>query len=107
MLFRSNELLARSDVLSIHAASPPSAGFLIGRKELSQMKSGSRLINSARGYMVDEEALLEALRAGRLSGAALDVYQEEPYTGPLCTLPRCCALRISALYAPHRERQWN
>ena len=68
------------------------------------MKSGSRLINTARGYMVDEEALLEALRAGRLSGAALDVYQEEPYTGPLCTLPQVlCTPHISTLCASSRK----
>ena len=81
-------LLKESDVVSLHASRRPEEGPLLGGPELERMKPGSRLINTARGYLVDEAALLEALKSGHLSGTALDVYSEEPYSGPLCRLPQ-------------------
>ena len=81
------QLLKETDVVSLHAGRPAGEGPLIGREELASMKSGSFLINTARGHLVDEGALEEALRAGRLAGAALDVFQEEPYRGPLIGCP--------------------
>src|SRR3989338_1852175 len=80
-------LLAESDVVSIHASRPREEGPLIGRAELARMKRGSFLVNTARGFLVDEAALYDALASGHLAGAALDVFQEEPYRGPLTTLP--------------------
>ena len=81
-------LLKESDVVSLHAGRRPEEGPLLGPGELARMKQGSRLINTARGYLVDEISLLQSLDSGRLSGAALDVFGEEPYSGPLGRLPQ-------------------
>lgn len=82
------ELLPQVDFLSIHAAKTKDSAKLIRAQELALMKQGARLINCARGGMVDEEALYEALREGRLGGAALDVFAAEPCTeSPLFKLP--------------------
>ncbi len=96
-------LLAAADVVSLHASRRPEDGPLIGRHELSAMKQGGRLINTARGYLVDEQALEEALTLGHLAGAALDVFAEEPYTGPLGRLPQVLATpHVSTLTAASR-----
>ncbi|MFP3914851.1 MAG: NAD(P)-dependent oxidoreductase, partial [Actinomycetota bacterium] len=71
------ELLAEADVVSLHAP-PPASGHLLGRSELSSMKEGSILVNTARGALVDTPALVEALRRGRPAVAALDVFSPEP-----------------------------
>ncbi|MFO8034022.1 MAG: NAD(P)-dependent oxidoreductase, partial [Candidatus Bipolaricaulota bacterium] len=71
------ELLRRADFVSLHVPPDP-AGPVIGADELSAMKEGAYLINCARGGVVDEKALLSALDAGKLSGAGLDVFEEEP-----------------------------
>jgi len=72
------ELFARSDVVTIHIPYTSETHHLIGEKELSLMKKGSYLINTSRGAIIDEKALLRALQSGRLGGAALDVYEVEP-----------------------------
>ena len=80
--FQLNELLETSDIVSLHI--PGMSGKpLIGARELKKMKDGSCLINVSRGGIVDEKALYDELKTGRLAGAALDVFQEEPYRGPL------------------------
>ena len=71
-------LLVQSDVVSIHLPRTPETEKLIGRKELAMMKEGSRLVNTARGSIVDEEALVRALQSGKVRGAGLDVYEREP-----------------------------
>jgi len=81
-------LLARADIVSIHAAASRDHPLRLGATELAQMKRGAWLINMARGDMVDDGALDKALASGWLSGAALDVFPEEPYHGPLCDNPR-------------------
>jgi len=72
------ELLASSDFVTVHVPLLPQTRHMIGRAEIGMMKRGAYLINAARGGVVDEEALREALIGGRLAGAALDVYEEEP-----------------------------
>ena len=79
-------VLAAADFLTLHAPSTPETRGLIGREALAKMRDGARLVNAARGSLVDEEALYEALASGKLAGAALDVYSQEPYSGPLLEL---------------------
>ena len=81
-----DKLLSQSDIVSLHLSGEARDKPLLGAKELRRMKKGSWLINCARGDMVDEDALYQALQAGQLAGAALDVLTEEPYNGPLAKL---------------------
>lgn len=71
-------LLARSDVISLHVPLTASTRKMIGASQISAMKRGSIIINAARGGVVDEEAVVAALRSGQLGGAALDVFDTEP-----------------------------
>jgi len=71
-------LLAESDVVSLHVPLTPATRNMIGPAQLAALRPGSVLINAARGGVVDEAALIEALRSGRLGGAALDVFEHEP-----------------------------
>lgn len=73
-------LLVQSDFVTVHLPRTAETEGLIGERELGLMKEGARIVNTARGGIVDEDALAEALRAGRLGGAALDVFSEEPVT---------------------------
>lgn len=91
-------LLAQSDVVTVHVPYSAETHHMIGEKELSLMKSVACLINTSRGSIVDEEALLRALRSGRLTGAALDVFEVEPPTNwMLAQLPNVvCTPHIGA-----------
>jgi D-3-phosphoglycerate dehydrogenase len=71
-------LLERSDFVTLHVPLTDETCGLVGRREIGLMKPGAYLINTARGGIVDEDALYEALRAGRLAGAALDAHAQEP-----------------------------
>jgi D-3-phosphoglycerate dehydrogenase / 2-oxoglutarate reductase len=73
-----DELLAQSDFVTLHTPLTANTHKLIGRRELARLKEGARLINVARGELIDEEALLEALDSDRLAGAAIDVFVQEP-----------------------------
>lgn len=88
-LVDSDELLARSDFVSVHVPLKPSTYHLIDARALALMKPGAYLINMARGGVVDEQALYEALRESRLRGAALDVHEQEGdgMISPLAGLP--------------------
>lgn len=88
------ELLAWADLVTLHCGKPAHGGFLLGQEELAAMRPGSWLINCGRGGLVDEEALAEMLRSGRLAGAAVDCFVQEPYTGPLTGLD-------NAVLTPH------
>jgi len=73
-----DELLSEADVVSLHLPLTPETKHLINGERIAKMKDGAILINAARGGIVDEEALYEALKSGKLYGAALDVYENEP-----------------------------
>ncbi|MEJ6602328.1 MAG: D-glycerate dehydrogenase [Opitutaceae bacterium] len=76
------EVLAQSDFVSLHVALTPDTTHLIGPTELAAMKSTAYLINTARGPVVDEKALVEALKSGSIGGAGLDVFEKEPILEP-------------------------
>ena len=80
------ELLSECDVVTIHVSPSSDHKCILGENEISQMKKNAFLVNTARGQLVDENALYNALKSGYLAGAALDVYNDEPYNGPLCSL---------------------
>jgi len=84
------ELLARADIITIHVRLSDRTRGLIGAAELAQMKPTALLVNTSRGPIVDEDALLGALHGGRIGGAALDVYDTEPLPAehPLRSAPR-------------------
>ena len=100
------ELLAQADFISLNCDLNPTSYHLINRERLAQVKPGAVLINTARGPIVEEAALVEALRARRLAGAALDVFEREP-------LPADSPLRSmdNVLLAPHNAnsspRAWE
>ncbi len=75
-----DELLARSDFVTIHLPKTPETVGLIGEEELAKVKPSVRVVNAARGGILDEDALAAALKEGRVGGAALDVYANEPCT---------------------------
>jgi D-3-phosphoglycerate dehydrogenase / 2-oxoglutarate reductase len=86
------KLFAESDFVSLHTASSPATHNLINAKTIAQMKNGARIINAARGELIDEAALAEGLKSGKLGGAALDVFVEEPpKNSPLTGLPNVIA----------------
>jgi len=72
------DLLARSDIISLHLPGSAETHHKIGVRELSQMKRGAMIVNTARGRVIDEVALVEALKSGQVSAAALDVFEQEP-----------------------------
>lgn len=98
-----DDLLERADVVTIHTSKTPDIGPVLGPTELSTLKEGAVLVNTARGGLVDEAALLEGLGSGRLGGAYLDVFAEEPYTGPLRELPNVVLTPHAGSYA-HEAR---
>lgn len=86
------ELLAQSDFLSLHIPATPAARYIICKSALDRMKPTAFLVNTARGTLVNEADLLDALRQGRLAGAGLDVFEQEPPGMlPLFELPNVVA----------------
>jgi D-3-phosphoglycerate dehydrogenase / 2-oxoglutarate reductase len=79
-------LYANADVITLHLPLTEQTRGLIGADEIRQMRDGVRILNVARGGLVDEEALVAAIRSGKVAGAAIDVFSSEPYSGPLLEL---------------------
>jgi glyoxylate reductase len=87
------ELLERSDIVSLHVPLNDTTRHLIGRTEMTMMKPTAVLVNTARGPIIDEDALVDALESGRLYGAGLDVFDGEPNVNPrLLSAPRITLL---------------
>jgi D-3-phosphoglycerate dehydrogenase len=78
--------LGQADIVSLHATLTESTRNIINRDTIAKMKDGAFVINTARGEMIDEDALYDAVKSGKLTGAAIDVYREEPYKGRLLEL---------------------
>ncbi|HUR91683.1 MAG TPA: phosphoglycerate dehydrogenase [Gemmatimonadaceae bacterium] len=100
-----DELVATSDIVSLHAARSAESPFVLTVEVLARMKPGAAVVNLARGGMVDEDALARALESGHISGAALDVFSEEPYAGPLCDFPNVILTPHSAALAVETRAQ--
>jgi D-3-phosphoglycerate dehydrogenase len=85
--FSLDDLLREADFITVHCELNPQTKGLIGPRELGLMKDTAYLINTARGELVDERALYEALKEGKIAGAGLDVYEQEPpFESPLLSL---------------------
>lgn len=94
-LVSKDQLFRDSDILSIHAALTPETRGLVGASQLAKMKPNAILVNCARGEIVDETALADALRSARIAGAAMDVFTKEPPAGsPLLSAP-------NIVFTPH------
>lgn len=85
-LFSFDKLIKKSDILCIHVSFSSDSNYLIGEKEIASMKKDSYIVNLSRGGIVDEKALYNALKSKHLASAAIDVFQQEPYKGPLIEL---------------------
>jgi D-3-phosphoglycerate dehydrogenase len=81
-----DEVLAEAEFVTLHLPLGPETRGIIGRDAFARMRDGVRIVNAARGELVDEGALADAVRSGKVAGAALDVFSTEPYSGPLLEL---------------------
>jgi D-3-phosphoglycerate dehydrogenase / 2-oxoglutarate reductase len=98
------DLLAQSDIITLHAVVTPESREIINSETLAVMKDGVVIVNVARGKLINEQALADALQSGKVRAAALDVYQEEPpVNSPLIGLPN--VLHTPHLGASSREAQ--
>ena len=85
------DVYAEADLITLHLPLNEQTSGLVGRDAFAQMRDGVRIVNAARGGLVDEAALEEAIRSGKVAGAALDVFESEPYSGPLLELEQVVA----------------
>ncbi len=95
------DLCAQADIISVHVPLGPSTRHLIGAAELGRLRPSALLVNTSRGPIIDEAALAEALTAGKLAGAALDVFEEEPLpaASPLRQMPNVTLSPHMAAYS--------
>ncbi len=106
-LVQLDELYARADFISVHTPLTPETRGMIGSAAFAQMKKGVRIVNCARGGIVEEEALLEALESGQVAGAALDVYTQEPPPPDSALLAHPAVVATPHLGAATGEAQLN
>lgn len=101
-----NELFAKSDIISLHCPLTPETGKMINARTIAQMKPGAIIINTARGGIIDEEAVANALKSGQLGGFGADVLSQEPpeADNPLITAPNTL-LTPHIAWATQRARQ--
>jgi len=104
-LAKLDELLAQSDVLSLHTAVSPQTQYMVNAQTIAKMKKGIRIVNAARGELINESDLAEALKSGHVAGAALDVFAEEPpKNSPLVGLPNViCTPHVAGSTAEAQE----
>ena len=105
-----DDLLSSADIISIHIPLTSESRYLINGERLKQVKRGAILINTARGGIVDERALLDALQSGQLSGAGLDVFETEPPPPNHPLLQRhdvLCTPHIAGVTVASKERLWR
>ena len=100
-----DELLGKADFITLHVPKTDKTAGMISAEAIAKMKPGVRIINCARGGLVDEEALAEALKSGHVAGAAFDVYSVEPATeNPLFNLPNVvCTPHLGAATTEAQE----
>jgi D-3-phosphoglycerate dehydrogenase len=84
-----DEIYQHADVISLHVPMTVHTKNMIRREHLLQMKADAMIINTSRGGIINERDLAEVLNAGHLSGAAIDVFEQEPYAGELAKIDRC------------------
>jgi D-3-phosphoglycerate dehydrogenase / 2-oxoglutarate reductase len=87
----AEEVLAAAEFLTLHLPLTAETRGFLGREAIARLPDGARVINAARGELIDEDALVEALRSGKLAAAAIDVFTQEPYSGPLLELENVVA----------------
>ena len=86
-----DDIYAAADFITLHLPLTDETRGSLGTDAFTKMRDGVRIVNAARGELIDEDALLEALRSGKVGGAALDVFSTEPYSGPLLELDNVVA----------------
>jgi D-3-phosphoglycerate dehydrogenase len=101
-----DELIAKSDFITLHIPLLPETKNLFGAATFAKMKKGSYLINCARGGVVDEAALIDALQRNRLAGAGLDVFEKEP-VDPNNPLLKMDNVSLTNHYASYSEAAWE
>ena len=99
------DIYAEADFITLHLPLTDETRGSIGREAFAQMRDGARIVNAARGELIDEDALVEALQSGSVAAAALDVFSAEPYSGPLLELDNVVATpHLAASTAEAQDR---
>ena len=99
------DVYAEADLITLHLPLNDETQGLVGREAFERMRDGVRIVNAARGGLIDEDALADAIRSGKVAGAALDVFEQEPYTGPLLELEQVVATpHLAASTAEAQDR---